>query len=398
LKILYFYQYFSTPQGSWGTRVYEFAKEWVDKGHEVTVVTSIYSKSDLKAKRFIEDQEFHGIKVKVLNIPIDNKQSIAKRIITFLLYSLLSSWYALTLSAEVVIASSGPITVGFPGLIAKYFRNRTLVFETRDLWPEGAIELGIIKNGLVKKIAYWFESRCYKAASLIVSLSPGMKSYIEQKHGHPNVISVTNAANIPLFSRPMPFVETRFRPGKYAIYTGNIGVVNNSYWLYNAAKRLKLQGRDDIKIVLVGEGQQREELEALAKAEGVDNFVRLGLMPKKDLVPYVQHAMVSLVPLKGTPVLNTSSPNKFFESLAAGVPVIQNTDGWMKQFLEEHKVGFTLDPDDSKALADLLIELDAKSELIKDMGALAKLVAIKEFDKNKLAEKMLKAIEQLQTT
>jgi glycosyltransferase involved in cell wall biosynthesis len=149
---------------------------------------------------------------------------------------------------------------------------------------------------------------------------------------------------------------------------------------------------------LIGEGQQREELETLAAREGIDNFIRLGLMPKKDLVPYVQHAMVALVPLKGTPVLNTSSPNKFFESLAAGVPVIQNTNGWMKQFLEDHQVGFTLDPDDSTALADLLIELDAKRELLKDMGGLAKLVATREFDKNILADKMLKAIEQLPKT
>lgn len=392
MKILYFYQYFSTPKGSWGTRVYEFAKEWVEEGHEVTVVTSIYSKSDLQAERLVENQVFDGIKVKVLNIRIDNKQSFLKRIFTFIAYSFLSSWYALTLPADVVIASSGPITVGFPGLIARYLRGRKFVFETRDLWPEGAIELGIISKNWMKKLAYWFERQCYRAADLVVSLSPGMKKYIEKNHHHPNVISVTNAANISLFSNKQPFANNSFLPRKYAIYTGNIGVVNNSYWLYNAAKQLKDQGRDDIKILLVGEGQQREELEFLAKKEGTDNFVRLGLMPKKELVPYVQHAMISLVPLKGTPVLNTSSPNKFFESLAAGVPVIQNTTGWMKDFLEEHELGFTVDPNNAEALAKLLIELDEKSEALDHMGKKAKKIAAVEFDKNILAKKMLTAI------
>ncbi|KAA3640050.1 MAG: glycosyltransferase WbuB [Bacteroidetes bacterium] len=392
MKILYFYQYFSTPKGSWGTRVYEFAKEWVAEGHEVTVVSSIYSKSDLTAERLIEDQLFDGIKVKVLNIRIDNKQSFIKRILTFFAYSVLSSWYALTLKADVVIASSGPITVGLPGLVARYLRKRKFVFETRDLWPEGAIELGIIRKEWMKKLAYWFERKCYRAADLVVSLSPGMKNYIEQNHGHPNVISVTNAANIALFSNIQPFANNAFKAGKYAIYTGNIGVVNNSYWLYNAAKHLKSLGRDDIKILLVGEGQQREELELLAKDEGTDNFIRLGLMPKKELVPFVQHAMVSLVPLKGTPVLNTSSPNKFFESLAAGVPVVQNTTGWMKDFLEEHEVGFTVDPNDAEALATLLIELDDKSDELKKMGKQAKKISSTEFDKNILAKKMLAAI------
>src|SRR5690606_1430117 len=136
-----------------------------------------------------------------------------------------------------------------------------------------------------------------------------------------------------------------------------IGMVNNSYWLYEAAKLLKKSNRDDIKILLIGEGQQREELEALASKEGIDNFIRLGLMPKSDLVGYVQNAFVSLVPLKGTPVLDTSSPNKFFESLAAGVPVIQNTPGWMKDFLTEHEIGLTLDPNDPQQLANALIEM-----------------------------------------
>jgi hypothetical protein len=133
MKIVYFYQYFSTPKGSWGTRVYEFCKEWVAQGHEVTVVSSIYSKSDLQATKFIEDQYFEGIHVKVLNIHINNKQPLLKRIASFINYCLLSTWYAITLKADVVIASSGPITAGLPGLAAKWLRGRKMVFETRDL-------------------------------------------------------------------------------------------------------------------------------------------------------------------------------------------------------------------------------------------------------------------------
>ncbi len=167
MKIVYFYQYFSTPKGSWGTRVYEFASEWVKEGHDVTVVTSVYSKSDLKATKFIEDQMFDGIKVKIINVSIDNKQSFLKRIWTFIQYAVMSSWFAITLKADIVIASSGPITVGLPGLLARYIRGRKLVFETRDLWPEGAIELGIINNSTIQKIAYWFERTCYKPLILL---------------------------------------------------------------------------------------------------------------------------------------------------------------------------------------------------------------------------------------
>ncbi|MBS1530843.1 MAG: glycosyltransferase family 4 protein [Bacteroidetes bacterium] len=394
MKVVYFYQYFSTPNGSWGTRVYEFAKKWVEQGHEVTVVSSIYSKSDLKASKLVEDQFFEGIHVKVINVVIDNKQATIKRIRSFILYGLLSSYYALTLKADVVVASSGPITVGLPGLVARYLRGRKLLFETRDLWPETAIELGILKNKTLQKLCYWFERCCYKASSYIVTLSPGMTKNINQRFGITRIDDVTNAANIALFSNKVPFQSDIVQRGKFAVYTGNIGMVNNSYWLYGAAKCLKEAGRDDIKIVLIGEGQQREELEQLAKQEGIDNFIRLGLMPKTELVGYVQSALVSLVPLKGTPVLDTSSPNKLFESLAAGVPVIQNTNGWLKDFLKEHQVGFTLDPENPKVLADQLIWMDAHPEEVKALGKRSYEAAIKYFDKDYLADKMLKILEK----
>ena len=220
MKILYFYQYFATSKGSWGTRIHEFTREWVKKGHEVTVVTSVYSKSDISASKFIDTQYFDGVKVIIINVRIDNRQSFLKRIFSFLTYSLISCWYALTYPAQVVIASSGPITVGIPGLIAKVFRGRKLVFESRDLWPDGAIELGIIKNPLMIKAARWFEKFCYSSSDLIVALSIGMEKEILSKAPNRNVITVTNAANIALFSTPRPFPATSgIIPKSYAIYT-----------------------------------------------------------------------------------------------------------------------------------------------------------------------------------
>jgi glycosyltransferase involved in cell wall biosynthesis len=396
VKLLYFYQYFSTPEGGWGTRVYDFASEWVKKGHDVTVVSSIYCKSDLKAKKFIENQFYNGIKVKVINTVVDNKQSKLKRIWTFIVYAVTSSYYAIVLPADIVIASSGPITVGLPGLIAHYIRRHKLVFEARDLWPAGAIELGIIKNSFIKILAYWFEKRCYKAALLVVCLSPGMKDYITAKHHHPNVISITNAANIELFATPRNSrVIPELRNRKYAIYTGNIGLVNNSHWLLQAALELKLLLRQDIVILLVGDGQMREELINEALVLGLDNFIIHGLIPKVDLVGLIQNSIASLVPLLNSPVLQTSSPNKFFESLAAGVPVIQNTNGWMKEFLEKHKVGYTIGPNNPRTLAELLITLADNPDVTKTIKDRAIKVAKENFDKNKLAQQMLAAISDL---
>jgi len=393
VKILYFYQYFTTPRGSYGTRVYEFAKRWVEKGHQVTVVTSVYAKSDIRASGFVDRQLHDGIDVRVINVTIDNRQSILRRIGSFIQYMCVSCWFALTLPADVVIASSGPLTAGVPGLVARYLRGRKFVFEVRDLWPEVAVELGIIKNRLLIKLAYWFEKRCYRASSHIIALSPGMKADINERFGLDNITSVTNSANISLFGTKIKNPDLKdLLPLRYAIYNGNIGEVNNSEWLFNAAKLIGEQGRSDLKIVLAGDGQQKAELEKRAIDEGVSNFVLLGLMPKNQLVGLIQNALVSTVPLKGAKILDTSSPNKFFESLAAGVPVVQNTNGWMKDYLEVNKVGYTLDPDDPVALSDLLIQLADNPALAREMGDRAKVLAARDFDKDILADKMLDAL------
>ena len=151
MRIVYFHQFFSTPQGSWGTRVYEFCKDWAAAGHDVTVVTSTFAKSDLVTTKLVEDQEFDGFRVRVIDLKMNNKEPAWKRIRSFLVYAGLSTWYAITLPADVVIASSGPITVGLPALAARWIRRRKLVFEVRDLWPDGAIEMGLLRNRLVPR-------------------------------------------------------------------------------------------------------------------------------------------------------------------------------------------------------------------------------------------------------
>ena len=395
MTIVYFYQYFTTPKGSYGTRVYEFTKNWVERGHKVIVVTSPYAKSDIRATKFLETQLIDGITLKIINVSIDNKHSFAKRIYSFLVYTFFSIFYALTLKCDIVIASSGPITVGIPGLIAKVFRRKKFVFEVRDLWPEGPIELGVLKNKFVQKISYAFEKKCYKSSSLVVALSPGMKSNITDRFPKTNAISITNSANIELFSsQKEKIVHPHLVSKKIAIYTGNIGIVNNSDLLYRTAKKLREEGREDIVIVLIGDGQQKEEI--MKKSEGLNTILFLDLMPKVELVNYIKNALVSIIPLSDTPMLSTSSPNKLFESMAASIPVIQTTNGWIKKMLQESQSGFTVSPTKEDELFDKLIFLADNEIEAKEIGKRGFKFARLNFDKNMLSERMIKAIEKIQ--
>jgi glycosyltransferase involved in cell wall biosynthesis len=395
VKIFYFYQYFSTSEGSWGTRVHEFTQEWVksDSTVEVTVITSLYYKSDLKSSKFRDSQQFDGVNVGVLGIKVNNKDGFVKRLFSFIAYALFSSIYALFGKYDVAIASSGPITVGLPGLIAKWVRRKKLVFEVRDLWPQCAIELGIIKNPLLIQLAYRFEKFCYRSADLIVTLSPGMKDEVLGKLPQKKVISITNAANIELFSNLVEFDLSKYglEPKKYALYAGNIGKVNNVEWMLEAAKLLT-EAKSEIEIVFIGDGQLKSYLEGRKESENIDNLVFLPLMPKTELVGFIQNAMVSLVPLANTPVLATSSPNKLFESLAAGVPIVITTQGWMREFAEREKVGVYVNPDSCKDLYEVLVS--AEDIVLRDREFYIE-VARKHFDKKKLAQAFLEEVKSI---
>jgi glycosyltransferase involved in cell wall biosynthesis len=359
------------------------------------VVTSVFDKSDITSERFISSQDIDDIHLKIIHVKVSNRQTLLKRIWTWFVYVIISCYYALILSADVVVASSGPITVGIPGLIAKYLRGKEFIFEVRDMWPRGAIELGLLRNKFIIKIAYWFEKLYYMAASFIVVLSPGMSDNILIRYPGRKVVTISNFANIEFFSTPSNFDVGDYKNKKYAIYTGNIGPVNNSIWLYETAKVLIAKNRKDVLLLLIGNGQLRKELEEDAQKNNIENIIFLDLMPKVKLVAYLQHAMVSLVPLKNVPILDTSSPNKLFESLAAGIPVIQNTNGWIKTLLEEHGIGFTLAPDNPDALAEILIKIADGHINIKAMATKARMIASMQFDKDYLAEKMLSILEEV---
>jgi glycosyltransferase involved in cell wall biosynthesis len=393
LTILYFYQYFSTSEGAWGTRVYEFSRRWVAQGHKVTVVTSIYSKSDLRPTGFVSDQVVEGITVKVINVRIDNKQPALKRMWTFMVYATISSWFAITSKADIVIASSGPITVGIPALAAKWFRGRKMIFEARDLWPEGAVNMGMLKNKLLIRAAYLFEKICYLNSKAIVALSPGIQNDILARFPRARVTSVTNAANIALFSAPSEAPLAGLH--SYAIYFGNLGEVNHSHFLLDAAALLLNQGRNDISIVLIGDGQLKSQLKERAASESLSNVRFFDLMPKSLLVAWVQHALASVVPLKPLPVFDTSSPNKLFESMAAGVPVIQTTRGWIRDFIAEHRTGFTVDAGAPQSLTEKLIELKDNPQLAAEMGRRGREAAVRFFDKDTLADKMIDILKSV---
>lgn len=397
MTILYFYQYFGTPKGGWSTRVYEMGRRWVAAGHEVKVITSLYDKSDLHSKGVYSRQLIDGIEVYVINILLSNKHRIFRRICSFLFFALVATWLGIKLKADVFIASSGPITVGIPALFAKWLRRKPLVFEVRDLWPEGAVAFGIIRNPWIIKTAYWFEKLCYQNSALIIACSPGIQHSIILRFPATQVITIPNASDVGLFRHAdIPQNATIAYQDKHLfVYTGTLGLIDDCRQILEAAAILQQRQRNDIQILMIGDGKERLELEAKAKADRLVNVSFLGLMPKTKLIAYIRQARASILTVKPIPFMDHCSPNKMFDAFAAGIPIIQTTRGWIHELIEKEQCGINVAPNDPINFADAIERLADDALLYKKMSEQSAKLGDQVFNRDLLAQQMLEAIEQV---
>jgi glycosyltransferase involved in cell wall biosynthesis len=392
MNIVYIYQYFGTPNGGWSTRVYEFTKRWVDKGHEVTVITSPYYKSDIKARGFISKQNVEGIKLIVINSGDSNKHGFLKRLFNAAVFSVVSIFYALALPANAIIASSGPITTAIPALFAKWLRNIPMVFEVRDLWPLGGIELGKIKNPFLIKFALWFEKLCYKNSELIIPCSIGMDNAVKEIRPEAKTNVIPNASDINLFNIPTTNPQTfpiSLTNKSIFLYAGSLGFMDDCSQIIKAMYHVK-----DLNIALVfaGDGAERKELESIAQETHNPNILFLGLLPKTEIIKWFSIATASFVTFKDSPVLHTTSPNKMFDSFAAGVPIIQSTKGWIKELVSSKNCGINVSPDSPKEFAAAMQKLANNKSLHKIFSSNARQLAYNNFDRDMLSEEYLNSL------
>lgn len=395
MRILIFYQYFGTPKGKWSTRMYELTRRWVELGHRVTVVTSPYEKSDIRAKRFIERQHIDGIDLIVINASDSNRSSVSRRAFNALVFSFMSCYFSITEKCDIVLASSGPITVGLPALVAKWLRNKPMVFEVRDLWPDGAIELGKLKNPVFKKAAIFFEKLCYRSSSLIVPCSTGMKTVVLQKYPLAQTVVISNASDVELFSN-VPgsnrIIPKKYDGKKIFLYAGSLGLMDE---VEQVIEGMRFVEDPRIILLIIGDGAERTRLQKLMSSYKLTNVEFLGIMPKTAVVKWFCRAEATVVTFKDLPVLHTSSPNKMFDSFAAGVPIIQSTKGWIKELVERSRCGINVDPYNPRDFSKAIVKL-ANDRAYRDALALnAKLLAKTEFNRDILAGKYLDAIKAL---
>jgi glycosyltransferase involved in cell wall biosynthesis len=393
MHILYFHQHFSTQQGSAGTRSYEMAQALIRAGHSVTMVCGSYVQGNTGLNMTFEKGRrrgpVDGIDVIEFDLNYGNHMGFVQRLGVFLKFALGSVGVALREPADVVFATTTPLTAGIPGIFARWLTRKPFVFEVRDLWPELPKAMGVITNPVVLGLMSVLEWASYRSADRLVGLSPGIVEGIAARGVDKSRIAmVPNGCDLDLFSTP----QDAWRPEGVrddqllAIFTGTHGNANGLDAVLNAAAVLKERGRDDIRIALVGQGREKPKLKAQAQERGLDNVLFLDPVPKTKLSGLMAGADIGLQVLRNVPAFYYgTSPNKFFDYISAGLPVLNNYPGWLAGLIEETDCGFAVPPDDPTAFADALIAAASDREALRQKGVNAQDLAKTRFARAKLS-------------
>ncbi|WP_167568951.1 glycosyltransferase family 4 protein [Brevibacillus migulae] len=415
MKILYIHQYFTTREGTLGTRSYEFAKYFVKKGHQVTVLTGDSYLPPMEGEEagwFTRTCTVDGIRIIAVKNAYSNYMGFLRRALAFFAFVFFSTWIALFLKRhDLVFATSTPLTVAITALLLKKLRRIPFVFEVRDLWPEAPIQMGAVRSRLAIRLLRWLERTTYREAVQVVGLSPGMVAGILDT-GIPQekVSMIPNCSDLELFDPSNATVQGSAAvirrklslEGKLVVlHGGAMGVANGLDSLIRTAILLQQLGESEIFFIFAGEGKTRPEMEKTAREQGLTNILFTGAVPRKEMPLYLSMADVTVTSFRPLPILATNSPNKFFDSLAAGKPVIVNAAGWTKEIVESYGVGFYVDPHEPENLARLLRAVKNDKERLWDMGIRARRLAEEKYDRIKLAgqmeELLAKALNQAQT-
>ena len=401
MRLLYFHQHFATPRGATGTRSYEFARALIARGHQVTVVCGAHGLSGLDlpydAARGWHRGDVDGIDVISLPLAYSNRDSLFRRGWTFLRFALRSVRLALELDCDLVFATSTPITAVIPGLAAKWLRGKPFVFEVRDLWPELPRALGL-RNPFVLGGMSLLEFLGYRSADACVGLSPGIVEGIRTRADERlPVAMIPNGCDLELFhpAKRAPLALPGLGPDDFvAGFTGAHGVANGLDALLAVAEELKRRGDRRVKLVFIGDGKEKERLAARAAELGLANCLFFPPVPKAELGAITASLDCGLMVLKDVPAFyHGTSPNKFFDYVAAGIPVVNNYPGWLAGLIRENECGIVVPPGNVAAFADALQRLAADPAAGRVMGAAARALAEREFARPLLAARFIATLE-----
>lgn len=407
MNILLIHQYFLEDDDPGGSRWNEITKVWTEAGHQVTVLAGMMHANGLekrpeyKGRRFVKKQQ-GKVTVWRCHVSESYNSGFAGRLwgyFSFMFSSLWAGIFKVRGKFDVVLVTSPPLFVACSGYVISKIKRLPFVFEVRDLWPESAIDTGVLTNKWIIKMAFGVERFIYKKAKLINVLTPAFYNVLkdEKKVPEKKLIQIPNAADFSLSEKLLlKFDRTAFRKememdDRFVItYVGAHGVANHLQQILYAGKALE---DTNVLFLLIGQGMEKERLKAMAADLKVKNVRFIDPIPKAAVFKYILASEMGTSVLKKADTFKTVYSNKTFDYMSCKRPILMAIDGISRALVEEAKAGSFIEPENIAAFNTVIREYIKNPHRIKEEGENGYRYAKEKFDRQKLAEKYLNELK-----
>jgi glycosyltransferase involved in cell wall biosynthesis len=406
MKVTFLCQYFPPEMGAPAARTYEHARYWVENGHEVTVITGFPNHPTgvihpNYRNDWVKRETVEGIELLRTRIYVTPNKGFTKRILNFLSFFASSLFFGATMTKrpDVVVGTSPQFFCAIAAWLLSRIQRVPFVFEVRDIWPESAIELGVLKNRWLIRALEAVEMFLYRQAEIIIPVAESTKPYLIEK-GIPaeKIRIVPNGIDAKFLALPSNSpAQARAELGlqdKFIIsYIGTHGISHALNVVLQAADRL----RDDQRFhfLLIGEGADKEHLERLAAELQLPNVTFMNAQPRERLLSFYRASDISLVPLRRLPVFQKVLPSKLFELMGNGCPIICSVEGEAAALVERAQAGLCIEPESVEALLAAIHRLHADAALRQQLGANGKQFVTTHYMRSMLADSFLKALAEV---
>lgn len=404
MHILLIHQYFLEKDDPGGSRFNEMARIWAENGHSVTVLAGMVhyntgkKREKHKGKFIVKEAYEENVTVYRCHVSEAYNTNFAGRLwayFSFVFSGIICGLFYSRQKYNVVLVTSPPLFVGITGYVLSRLKAIPLVFEVRDLWPESAIDTGVLTNKTIIRFAYWFERFIYKKSVLVNTLTPAFrKNLIEVKNVPTNkVVMIPNAADFSMSEELLNTFETAyFRRDKgwtdkfVVTYVGAHGVANHLIQLVEAAELLR---HTNALLVLIGEGMQKPMLKEEAARRKLTNVQFVDAVPKRDVFKYILASDMGTSVLKRVDTFKTIYSNKTFDYMSCRKPILMVIDGVSRQLVEEAQCGIYAEPENAADIAAKIQLYMSYNGQLQTEGMNGYAYARKYFDRTYLAKTYL---------
>jgi len=401
MHILLIHQAFAALDEPGGTRHHELARFLVSKGHQVTVIASPVSYLTGSALTPGPSPESgrgeQGVRVLRAYTYRALHKSFVHRVLAFLSFMVSSFWIGLGVkNVDAVWGTSPPIFQGWTAWLLARLKGAKFLFEVRDLWPDFAIAVGVLKNPTLIKMSLWLERFLYRRADQVMVNSPGYVEHVASR-GAQRVELIPNGADPGMFN-PLD-IGAQFRNANHlknkfvVLYAGAHGISNDLEVVLESASLLAR--RLDLLFILLGDGKEKANLQARARELGLRNVLFLPPVPKSGMGAALAGADACLAILKPLDEYKTTYPNKVFDYMAAGRPVLLAIDGVIREVVEAAHCGVFVQPGNARALAEAVERLAADRDAALRMGLAGRAYLEQHFSREVMAEKLEKLLVEM---